>query len=119
MVKGWTYMDRPHDRERKIVREAGRRFAALREIVAIRCLVCGRETSGTKRRRYCSDACRVRASRERSQVQARTMPDSTRHNLEDYVSRLDRVRHAIMRGRHFEDDSTELLRTAREGRPTL
>jgi hypothetical protein len=55
------------EHERDILREAGRRFAALRQVVTSRCEICGDEITGTLKRRYCSNKCRVKASRQRRQ----------------------------------------------------
>jgi hypothetical protein len=55
------------EHERDILREAGRRFAALRQVVTSRCEICGTEITGTLKRRYCSNKCRVKASRQRRQ----------------------------------------------------
>ena len=41
--------------------EAGRIIAALRRTEPRHCEVCGAVTIGTTRRKYCSDACRLRA----------------------------------------------------------
>ena len=53
------------DQLREAAREFGRRNAARRRIVERTCEVCGQPTSGTLKRRYCSNACRNRASRQR------------------------------------------------------
>jgi hypothetical protein len=43
--------------------EAGRLLAAQRRIVLVTCEECGGQFQGTTRRRYCSNACNVRAWR--------------------------------------------------------
>lgn len=43
-----------------------RELAARRRIVSSTCAQCGTPITGTKRRRYCSDACKLRASRARA-----------------------------------------------------
>jgi hypothetical protein len=42
------------------ISEAARALAGQRRRVTTICVVCGTETTGTTKRRYCSDACRVR-----------------------------------------------------------
>src|SRR4051812_8728709 len=43
----------------------GRYMAAQRRVVEGTCDVCGKQFSGTTKRRYCSNRCAVRAHRER------------------------------------------------------
>jgi hypothetical protein len=43
----------------------GRLGAAQREIVISTCIQCGAEMRGLRTKRYCGDACRQRARRER------------------------------------------------------
>jgi hypothetical protein len=45
--------------------EAGRRLASLRRVVAVGCAFCGKAVRGTKKKRYCSAACRQAAYRAR------------------------------------------------------
>ena len=45
--------------------QLGRLLASLRRKVKVRCPVCGAEAAGTKKRVYCSVACRQAAYRER------------------------------------------------------
>jgi len=45
--------------------ELGRRLAAPRKQGDIKCVVCGKAITGTKRRMYCSARCNVAAYRER------------------------------------------------------
>ena len=44
----------------------GSLLSQKREIVTTHCRVCDKEITGTKRRRFCSDRCRVRSHRKRS-----------------------------------------------------
>jgi hypothetical protein len=91
--------------------EIGRALAARRRQVQSHCATCGDEITGVATRRYCSTACRLRASRQRRRQssQAKTPP---------IVERLNRVRETIMRGRQF-DDSTEILRQLRQERAAV
>jgi predicted nucleic acid-binding Zn ribbon protein len=43
------------------VGEAARQLASQRRQVVGKCTVCGQPFTGTTKRRYCSEACRVRA----------------------------------------------------------
>jgi hypothetical protein len=45
--------------------EIGRLLASLRPRVRVRCAYCGKTVTGSRRRRYCSPACRQAAYRER------------------------------------------------------
>lgn len=45
-----------------------RALAAMRRVLPLRCLVCGKDTRGTARRKYCSSACRQRAMRMRAKA---------------------------------------------------
>jgi hypothetical protein len=45
--------------------EIGRMLAALRKQRQVKCVVCGKMVTGTKRRMYCSARCNVAAYRER------------------------------------------------------
>ena len=45
--------------------EAGRALQALRQRGPKVCRICGKSTAGTKRRWYCSDACKSKAWRQR------------------------------------------------------
>jgi ferredoxin len=62
--------------EREQLSEAGRALAAGRRVVGtIRCAVCGKETTVTtagapnRKKMYCSQACGVRAHRQRNREQ--------------------------------------------------
>jgi uncharacterized OB-fold protein len=50
--------------------EQARETAAARRIVWKKCGDCGHKIFGTARRRYCSDACRVRAVYHRARPTA-------------------------------------------------
>jgi hypothetical protein len=63
-------------REREQLSEAGRALAAGRRVVGtIRCAVCGKETTVTtagapnRKKMYCSQACGVRAYRQKNREQ--------------------------------------------------
>ncbi len=60
-------MDEPNRDDQ--TRVAAQILAALRRRVTTTCVVCGNAVQGTTKRRYCSDACRVRAYRTRQQDQ--------------------------------------------------
>jgi len=68
---------------------------------------------GIASRRFCSDRCRMRASRERQSeatAEAITLQDERRATIE----RLFKLRDEISGGRVLADDSTEILRSERE-----
>ncbi len=92
------------------------------------CETCGAPVEGTKRRRYCSDLCRVRAFREREgkgrmnavKPRVATPPrqpagEPTRLTGAS-LAHLREVRAAIMQGRRYTLDATNLIREAREER---
>jgi len=93
------------------------------------CETCGAPVEGTKRRRYCSDLCRVRAFRQRegkrsmnaAKPRVATRPpgqeagEPTRLTAAS-LAHLREVRAAVMRGRHFTLDAANLIREAREER---
>jgi succinate dehydrogenase/fumarate reductase-like Fe-S protein len=89
---------------------AARTLAARRACVSGECSVCGNAIQGTRRRRYCCNRCAARAYRERR--------DEGRIASE-VVEELERIRDLVMCDRHFDDDSTDILREAREGRALL
>lgn len=91
--------------QQEVMREAARLSAGRRRRVTRACSVCGKLMEGTVRRRFCSDACKLRAQRQKVRAQ-QGAPAS--------IERLDATRERIMRGRVF-DDSTEILRELREG----
>jgi hypothetical protein len=45
--------------------EIGRLLASLRAKVQVTCAYCGAVVTGTKKRQYCSDRCRMAACRQR------------------------------------------------------
>jgi hypothetical protein len=59
--------------------DLARALAALRQRVTTNCVVCGREITGMKHRRTCSDVCRSKAYRlrlkERTQRMTTTKED--------------------------------------------
>jgi hypothetical protein len=100
--------------DEEILRAAARIRAAKRRKTTKRCAVCGTEFEGIATKRYCSDRCRVQASRERESKEesART----SREERRAIVERLFRLRDEISGGRMLPDDSTEILRAEREAR---
>ena len=50
--------------------DLGRALAAQRQRVAHQCQVCGKGFTGLRQARYCSNACTLKASRERRKAQA-------------------------------------------------
>ena len=88
-----------NDQEREVLRVAGRRFAALRRIVRKSCRICGREMSGTVRRLYCSNACRVRASRQSSRLDKDQLPSA---DVPQEVAPVSSVLAAVERARAFQ-----------------
>jgi hypothetical protein len=93
------------------------------------CETCGTPIAGTKRRRYCSDLCRVRAFRLRegkkrmnaAKPRAVTRPprqeagEPTRLTGAS-LAHLREVREAVMRGRRYTLDAANIIREAREER---
>ncbi len=98
--------------EREILRTAARLSASRRRRVRTTCAVCGREVEGTTRRRYCSNACKLRAARQQHRAAVAVTSDGT---VPPLVARLDATAVAIARGRVFED-SAGVIREAREER---
>ena len=101
----------------EIVSAAARLRAAKRRRVTKACEVCGRSFEGIAQRRYCSDACRIRASRRRAEALAaprsdEAMPTVPRDAGEPKVDSLDRVRDELS-GILIPDDSTEIVRWSR------
>ena len=105
--------------------EAARALAARRQAKERYCAVCGRPFRSIGRGVYCGLTCKQRAYRQRRRqrqrgedtdhVNADARPDRADKVLdEDIVERLNRTRAAIMRGRRFADDSTDILRRERE-----
>jgi hypothetical protein len=47
----------------------GRALAARRPVVETTCAVCGAPIAGTRKRRYCGNACTLRAWRERKALE--------------------------------------------------
>ena len=108
--------------------EAARALAARRQAKERYCAVCGRPFRSIGRGVYCGLTCKQRAYRQRRRQRqagadgvgmgAPTRPveheNEERTLTPDIVARLDRTRAAIMRGRRFADDSTDLLNQARD-----
>jgi predicted nucleic acid-binding Zn ribbon protein len=61
--------DRIPDMTDELGSELGRQLVARRRIVESSCAVCGTAISGTVRRKYCSNRCRVAAYTERKREQ--------------------------------------------------
>ena len=103
--------------EEEILREAGRIRARRRLRVAKTCAVCGKPFEGIAQARYCSDACRMAAARERNAARAETEPaDDVAQEAIRIAERLrdDIIRYrtdAIARG---EMDPSTLPLTPRE-----
>jgi hypothetical protein len=85
----------------------------MRKVVDLRCAVCGRETSGTKTKRYCSDACRVRASRDRARGERARRAEVSERRARA-IEELRHVRETVMSGPRLEEDSVELIRRERD-----
>jgi len=104
--------------DEEILSAAARLRAARRRRIAKLCEVCGTPFEGIAQRRYCSDACRMRASRaRRGGAEMTRKPKSEisrapRGKDESSVDYLGRVRDYLSRGRVF-DDSVELIRRSR------
>jgi hypothetical protein len=58
--------------------DLARALAALRQRVQTLCVVCGREITGMKHRRTCSDVCRSRAYRLRQKERAQRTTTTTK-----------------------------------------
>ena len=98
--------------DEEILSAAARLRAARRRRVAKACEVCGTPFKGIAQRRYCSDACRVRASRARRggrttavREEASLPPPGANESTLNY---RDRVGDDVMRDRVSTKVSTEL-----------
>jgi predicted nucleic acid-binding Zn ribbon protein len=100
--------------DEEILSAAARLRAARRRRVAKTCEVCGTPFEGVAQRRYCSDACRMRASRQRREMQGAPAPRLASATMPSLI-RLDRGRDRVDEG---DFDSTEDLRHSREERTT-
>ena len=49
--------------------EMGRALAAMRQTVTGGCVVCGKEFTGTAKRRHCSNTCAAKAYRDRHKAE--------------------------------------------------
>lgn len=104
--------------------EAGRALAAQRRRVTIKCERCGKEVSGLKTRRYCSDACRVAAARERSSESADCpTPDDVVQTggriTDELIAQMNafRARIALRQPRGYcEESSVDSINAARDKR---
>jgi hypothetical protein len=105
------------DDPRQTASDWARQYAAQRQRITSTCAVCGKSIEGVATRTYCGQSCRTTAYRRRRRGEP--VEGATRTAVvESAAERLARVRETIMRGRVFDDDSTELLRRAREDRTT-
>ncbi len=94
--------------DEEILSVAGRLRAAKRRTVERTCEICGTRFEGIASRRYCSDRCRMRASRARqSETAAETI--AVREDRRATIERLYQLRDEISGGRVLADDSTEML----------
>jgi hypothetical protein len=112
----WTMSATPDDL-RHTAGELARQYAAQRRRITSTCAVCGKSIEGVVTRTYCGQSCRTTAYRRRRRGQPVASATRTVAGA-SAGERLARVRETIMRGRVFDDDSTELLRRAREDRTT-
>ena len=104
--------------DEEILSAAARLRAAKRRRVAKTCEVCGTPFKGIAQRRFCSDACRVRASRARRGRAARAdvseeAPWTPRGENESIVDYFDRVRHYLTGDRVLTESSVDLVRQGR------
>lgn len=116
----------------EILSAAARLRAARRRRTARQCDVCGTSFEGIAQRRYCSDACRVRAARVREAVSTEDTrgvpqplhratpheaerPLTPRDTHESALEYLSRVR-AWLSTDATHDDSTQMLREVRAER---
>jgi hypothetical protein len=60
--------------------DLARALAALRQRVQTNCVVCGREITGMKHRRTCSDVCRSKAYRLRQKERAQRTTTTTKED---------------------------------------
>ena len=112
--------------DEEILSAAARLRAARRRRVAKTCEVCGAPFEGIAQRRYCSDACRVRASRARHGVDADTAhgfpeprpagaaAEPPRGDGEPLVANYDRIGEANMRAGAFTENTTETVLRERD-----
>jgi len=104
--------------DEEILSAAAKLRAARRRRVAKRCEVCGTPFEGIAQRRYCSDACRVRASRARHGGRATAVRKEAslppRGENESILAYLDRTNDDLMGDRGLTDSSVELVRERAE-----
>ena len=127
--------------EEDILREAARIQAGRRKRVAKTCLRCGRDFIGVAQARYCSDACRMAAAREREaqprsdsgrpfqlpigdrrqgesirEYFLRTTDGPLNEREEEAIEAYERIEAIWKNIGHSVEDSTELIRRQREER---
>jgi hypothetical protein len=90
---------------------AARTLAARRRRATRECKVCGNEFTGIATRRYCSAACRLRASRANK---ART-EQMGRKPTPEVIARMEAARRRFGRGRLFPD-AADIIHYEREQR---
>lgn len=88
--------------------DMARGLAARRRRITALCESCGREMAGIARKRYCSDACRMRASRQRRRNDGVGVPSM--------ASRLAAIRSSIDDSRTADATAAEIVREARTER---
>ena len=106
--------------DEEVASAAAHRAAGRRRRVTKACEVCGTTFEGLSQRRYCSDRCRVRASRLRRQTRASDehLPDGARaaaargQGGDAVIERLNQTRASIGR-RGDPEDSTAIIRRSR------
>jgi len=89
----------------------GRELAALRRKVTTTCAACGKEITGLRTRRYCNNACRLRAARRDHRAE--------RDRRAAALRRLEALREEIalgVPGGMFPETGAELIRAIRDER---
>ncbi|MGH2561355.1 MAG: hypothetical protein ACRDJH_20005 [Thermomicrobiales bacterium] len=102
----------------EILREAARLRAARRLRTVKQCEVCGASFEGIRQRRYCSDRCRVAASRLRQRIQEGEMTDDlaerVRKRTDEIMASVDRWSEAEGEERLPDGQLSEEATAARE-----
>lgn len=96
--------------EHEIARIAAQRSAAMRRRMSKVCEVCGRSFTGISQRRYCTAACRLRASSQRRLALA-SLPSE--EQVSPLIARLDALR---AQSRPYLGTAADLINEAREER---
>lgn len=95
--------------DEEILSAAARLRAAKRRQVAKTCEVCGTPFEGVAQRRFCSDACRMRASRRRREIHGAPGPRLSSPTLPSLAN---------LTAPDHDFDSMEIIRHSREERTT-